>query len=72
VIGQFITAYFTALFMLYDFVCLMGFIIHHFFHRFHGHLRNIFCTHLITQAPYDAFSEIHLYSARLYPIYVIN
>jgi len=41
--------------MPYNFVCAMGFIIHHFFHRFHGHLQNIFCTHL-TQAPYDAIN----------------
>jgi len=41
--------------MPYDFVCVMGFITHRFFHRFHGHLQNIFCTHLM-QAPYDALS----------------
>jgi len=61
VIGQFVIAY---VLLPYDFVCAI--IIHHFFHRFHGHLQNIFCTHL-TQVPYDALSgNLPLHKAHVF------
>jgi len=47
VIGQFVTAY---VLLSYGFVCAIGFIIHHFFHRFHRHLQNIFCIHLTRES----------------------
>jgi len=63
VLGQFV-----IVLLLYDFVCVMGFIIHHFFHRFHGHLQNIFRTHS-TQAPYDALSgNLPLHKAHILSI----
>jgi len=47
----------------YGFIYAMDFIIHHFFHRFHGHLQNIFCTHL-TQALYALSGNSPLYRVR--------